>query len=955
MDSSDELDAELPAPQIRAGSPARTPGMATFARSVATTLGSETKSGVQRKLLAYDMSGKWAKINIRLFLNSMPVKSPRSFKQPDYTNVFNLIPEEGTGSRLVSEIHLPWIQVHSLRHEIRMDDKGKNKVDVGLHKTAGAPKDGRPNWINQSMWIEFKKKGNGDDAFNDSEQGPFEVESSHAAQVRGQLISYAEMAMNRQHRTHLYSVFVMHKFARLIRWDRAGAVVSEKFDYRENPEILGEFFWRFSHMTDEAQGYDPTAQLLNPLLPEPFDYIRQQFKDSLKEDSLKEDADKVDWPRYKLAVEDKEKGMRYFLVGRCHGQSPDLVGRATRTYVAIDVETETFVHLKDQWREGQGGVEPREDGGKRGRWVPLRPGELHLEGDILSHLNKTSVRNVPTMLCHGDVGGQVTVTRDVWRQMPERLRKASSSMDSAGDKRHPPSKLVHYRLVEKEVGQPLSEFKKSLELLMRMRWNSLGSFIETLAPENMLMYPVEVTNLKGVTKHVWTGLLNDWELSKPIARPGTVDRARREGRTGTWQFMSSAILDDKCRRPIIEDELESFFYVLVYYGVRYLEHNSEDVASFMLAFFDSYSFSNGEYSCGSTKRSAIHHGELKWPDGRDVLFTGEGSHPHPLNDLIATMLPWFQGRYRLMELQQKRRKPSSSGTHVEAQGESENNEYADFVMDEDLQDANAVNSTRQKDMTNADSDEVTFATAASNLYGHRAMRQLLRQAVKTAIWPSKDKVGDQLPKEYTSKRARGSGDEDAATTGEKRRQEDILATDHLRKRPKQDVDITPLASASSALASISIIVSADTLSHSLTIAFTIYLASYIIPNVSLSLPNYFHKFARLVRWDRAGAVVSEKFNYKAHPEILGEFFWRFSHMTDEAQGYDPTAQLVNPRTKLFRLMDTMAEKALPEPFDYIRQQFKDSLKAEWPRYKLAVEDKEKGRVTSSLGVSWPIA
>ncbi|OBZ73823.1 hypothetical protein A0H81_06330 [Grifola frondosa] len=177
-----------------------------------------------------------------------------------------------------------------------MDDPGKNKVDVGMYKMNGAPKDRRPNWIHQSMWIEFKKKGRKDDAFNDAAKKLFEVDSQHAAQVRGQLIAYAEMAMNRQHRTHLYSVYVMHKFARLIRWDRAGAVVSEKFDYKKNPEILGEFFWRFSHMTDEAQGYDPTAQLVNPRtklfrlmdkmaetkLPEPFDYIREAFAQSIE-------------------------------------------------------------------------------------------------------------------------------------------------------------------------------------------------------------------------------------------------------------------------------------------------------------------------------------------------------------------------------------------------------------------------------------------------------------------------------------------------------------------------------------------------------------------------------------------------------------------------------------------------------------------------------------------------
>ncbi|OBZ74090.1 hypothetical protein A0H81_06324 [Grifola frondosa] len=801
-DSNDELEAEQPR-QIRETTPVRTPGMANLARSAATALGGSTKSGVQRKLLAYDMSGKWAKINIRLFLNSMPVKSTRSFKQPDYTNVFNLIPEEEG-----PEVDLyPKFCDAVMKHKIcpgykfipcdtkyDMDDKGKNKVDVGLHKMAGAPKDGRPNWINQSMWIEFKKKGNCDDAFNDSEQGPFEVDSTHAAQVRGQLISYAEMAMNRQHRTHLYSVFVMHKFARLIRWDRAGAVVSEKFDYKENPEILGEFFWRFSHMTDEAQGYDRTAQLLSSrtklfrlmdtmaerVLPEPFDYIRQQFKDSLKGESLKEDDVKVDWPRYKLAVEDKEKGTRYFLVGRCHGQSPDLVGRGTRTYVAIDVETETFIHLKDQWRyasdfldeEDERRAVVQEDEGEEEMEADvssLRPGELHLEGDILRHLNKTGVRNVPTVVCHGDVSGQVTFTRDVWRRMPERLRKASKSVDSEGDKRHPPSKLMHYRLVEKEVGKPLSEFTTSSNLV-RLIYDcmiahedamKLGRVIHRdISSGNMLMYPIKK---KGFTSFVWMGLLNDWEFSKPIAKPGATDVARRAGRTGTWQFMSANILDDKSRPPTIADELESFFYVLVYYGL-YLQ----------------------QWRIHLRRIQAQDDGRRNHPRaGKEKLrFIGIPSHQHPLNTLIETMLSWFQGLYYVANYE-------SELPHTAAQARSPaRNQGANLLEDAQYADLWQDYSLDSDDQDDSDSEPVELATrrkAAAHLDSHRAMQKLFLRTLAGPGWPHDDKLGDQLPQDYTSKRTRGSKpDGDAAPTGEKRPREDILAEAHLRKRPRRE-------------------------------------------------------------------------------------------------------------------------------------------------------------------------
>ncbi|OBZ74000.1 hypothetical protein A0H81_06312 [Grifola frondosa] len=535
--------------------------------------------------------------------------------------------------------------------------------------------------------------------------------------------------MSREHRTHIYTVLVLHKFARLIRWDHSGAVVTEKFNYKAHPEILGEFFWRFAHMTDEAQGYDPTAQLVSPgttlyrlmdqmaaeKLSQSFDYIRVAFQKSLD----------ARWLRYKLAVEDKERGTRYFLVGKPQHISSGLVGHGTRSYVAIDVEKEEFVHLKDHWRLDYDVMDEEEKQDEKDGH-PLRTGGPHLE--------------------------------------------------------------VHYRLVEKEVGQPLSEFETSLELVKLISDCIIAHedavkfarvFHRDVSPGNMIMYPVEETDHEGVTEHIWTGLLNGWELSEAIAKPGLADAARRANRIGAWQFRSSAILDDKRRRPMIEDELESFFYVLVYYGVRYLKHNSEDVASFMLAFFERCSFSNGEYSCGLDKRLAIHSGKLKWTDNRKIVFKGEGSRRHPLNHLIATMLPWFQGRYHMMERERELLEESTSGTDTQA--ETQTNNYAAFVTDKDIDDEDD-DSTENEAGSNG--GEIKFVKAASRLNSHRAMRLLLRKAVKTANWPSDDKLGDQLPKEYTSKRTRRSKDSDATTIAEKRRPKDILADIYTRKRPR---------------------------------------------------------------------------------------------------------------------------------------------------------------------------
>ncbi|OBZ74253.1 hypothetical protein A0H81_06295 [Grifola frondosa] len=375
--------------------------------------------------------------------------------------------------------------------------------------------------------------------------------------------------MSREHRTHIYTVLAMQKFARLIRWDHAGAVVTQKFDYKTHPEILGEFFWRFAHMTDEAQGYDPTAQLVSPgttlyrlidrtaaeKLPESFDYIRAAFHKSLN----------AEWHRYQLAVEDKEKGTRYFLELRGHRRRERAV-RASEGLVAAG-------------RRGDDDDDEQDE--KDGH--PLRTGGPHLEGDIVAYLNKMGVRNVPTVLCHGDVVGEVTTTQDVWKTIP---RMPWSTARSRFD---PPFKRVHYRLVEKEVDRPLSEFETSLELVKLISDCIIAhedamklarvSHRDT-SPGNMTMYPVEETDHEDVTERVWIGLLNEWELSKPIAKPGLADVARRADRIVRLfpqAYYAVSILNDKCRRPTIQDELESFFYVLVYCGVRYLKHTCTGV------------------------------------------------------------------------------------------------------------------------------------------------------------------------------------------------------------------------------------------------------------------------------------------------------------------------------------------------------------------------------------------
>lgn len=208
---------------------------------------------------------------------------------------------------------------------------------------------------------------------------------------------------------------------RLARWDRSGAIYSEIVDYVESPAALRDVLWAFSRLSREGHGLDPTTtplsredeeyQLMDDFakpretdlaeeegtevqipkaskkVPRVFAYVRRMFAKSLRDGG----------PRYKLLVPKKNgRDAHAFLVGTPTFVAPGAIGRATRGYVALDLEGGQFVFLKDTW-------------------LPQCEDTLDqmLEGKTLKKLNKAEVKNVPTLVAHGELG-QLTQTAYYW-------------------------------------------------------------------------------------------------------------------------------------------------------------------------------------------------------------------------------------------------------------------------------------------------------------------------------------------------------------------------------------------------------------------------------------------------------------------------------------------------------------------------------------------------------------
>ncbi|KAH7902752.1 hypothetical protein BJ138DRAFT_982209, partial [Hygrophoropsis aurantiaca] len=202
-------------------------------------------------------------------------------------------------------------------------------------------------------------------------------------------------------------------------------------------------------------------------------------------------------------------------------------GRATKAYIAVDAETLAVVFVKDCWRVTSPGMEK--------------------EGDILRKLNKAGVRNVPKLLCAGDVGGDSTQTTKSYNLInkPWRIGK------------RPLMPHTHSRQAVDVVGKTVHEVTSSRQLV-RVIHDAFIAHRDAFVLCRILHRDVSAGNI--LIGRDGGGILNDWDMSKGIDSAC----ARQLGRTGTWLFISSRLLDDPEKVHEVQDDLESFVHVLIY-------------------------------------------------------------------------------------------------------------------------------------------------------------------------------------------------------------------------------------------------------------------------------------------------------------------------------------------------------------------------------------------------------
>ncbi|KAK0447054.1 hypothetical protein EV421DRAFT_1706939, partial [Armillaria borealis] len=67
------------------------------------------------------------------------------------------------------------------------------------------------------------------------------------------------------------------------------------------------------------------------------------------------------------------------------------------------------------------------------------------------------------------------------------------------------------------------------------------------------------------------GMLNDWDLAIHIDSPEK--DLRQVTRTVKNQYIFTMLLENPLKADVLQDDLESYVHVVMYHGLRYVQHN----------------------------------------------------------------------------------------------------------------------------------------------------------------------------------------------------------------------------------------------------------------------------------------------------------------------------------------------------------------------------------------------
>ncbi|KZT19619.1 hypothetical protein NEOLEDRAFT_1141736 [Neolentinus lepideus HHB14362 ss-1] len=231
-------------------------------------------------------------------------------------------------------------------------------------------------------------------------------------------------------------------------------------------------------------------------------------------------------------------------------------------------------------------------------------------------------------------------------------------------------KHKHYRIVLDKIGRTLDKASSSRSIVKAIR-DILVAHREAYEKTDILPRDLSFHNVvlmgDGDDER---GMLIDWDLSRSLTSLDTED-ARVRGRTGTWQFISHALLKNPTKKHLIQDDLESSFWILLWSFLHYVPSNlqTQELRQVMEEVFDECSWNSVSSYCrgGKTKEMVLTQ-YLEEAVGYSLTFP----HAPPLDQLIESLSDLFASWVDYNVKLSKERKKALNNAPYEGPGSLQN-------------------------------------------------------------------------------------------------------------------------------------------------------------------------------------------------------------------------------------------------------------------------------------------
>ncbi|KAL4250934.1 hypothetical protein ABKN59_005226 [Abortiporus biennis] len=361
----------------------------------------------------------------------------------------------------------------------------------------------RMNYHHAELFIEDNTENEFAALHNNEDQGPI---GEHAGEI-----------LRCQHRCHLFSIVTVHNTTRFLRWDRSGVIASMpvNFGTESGLIIFITFLYRFARMTTRERGHDTTVleptvadlQLLEDFKTDKLESLVATHEEFFNE-AFEDQVGEAQWPMRVIEVESFapkstrpiNKKIRLLIrAPRVSSRSP--FGRATKGFVALDLEELRLKFLKDSWRYVGGNYNP--------------------ELEVYEKLYKAGVKNIATVEGGGDVMDPPSDAPDASSGHSEPQAQTISSHAYLGDDKLSRLPQSHYRILVRQLGTPLERYHSShnlcyyLLLILKGHESAwlAGVLHRDISPNNIL---IDEEPEEGGSE----AFLLDWDLFKEEVAPG---------------------------------------------------------------------------------------------------------------------------------------------------------------------------------------------------------------------------------------------------------------------------------------------------------------------------------------------------------------------------------------------------------------------------------------------------